>query len=95
MLVLFNISVLYMKFSSQNSFNSYLHYLHLGGLLCGLIDITITNKMFDQKKKFTKRGQQIGKFLRRFYRISVLTDKLVRLEYSQTGSLRIGLHNLL
>ena len=56
MLVLFNISVLYMSFSSPERVLTAIYVFTFGGFaFCGLMNVTITNKMFDKVKKFTKR----------------------------------------
>ena len=58
MLVLFNISVLYMSFSSPERVLTAIYVFTFGGFaFCGLMNVTITNKMFDKVKKFTKRRE--------------------------------------
>lgn len=58
MLVLFNISVLYMSFSSPERVLTAIYVFTFGGFaFCGLMNVTITNKMFDKVKQFTKRRE--------------------------------------
>ncbi len=63
MLVLFNISVLYMSFSSPERVLTAIYVFTFGGFaFCGLMNVMITNKMFDKVKQFTKRRKQIENF---------------------------------
>lgn len=57
-LVLFNISVLYMSFSSPERVLTAIYVFTFGGFaFCGLMNVMITNKMFDKVKQFTKRRE--------------------------------------
>lgn len=65
MLVLFNIFVLYMSFSSLEWVLIVIYVFIFGGFVfCGLMNVMIINKMFDKVKKFIKRRIINWKFLR-------------------------------
>ena len=54
-----------MSFSSPERVLTAIYVFTFGGFaFCGLMNVTITNKMFDKVKKFTKGGKQIENFLR-------------------------------